>query len=131
MDKEIKKLTLTDLIKDKEKYELKDDATDELYISRLKASITIRKPERSLCLESIQMAHDENLNEKADPFMIYNTVVEPDLKDSKLHAEFGCVEPMDIVEKIFEPGEILNISQAAFKLAGYQKGVERVADLKN
>lgn len=127
----VKKLTVTDLLKEKEKFQIKNDTKEELFIQRLGASITIRKPERVLCLEAFQMVNDENLKDKADPFIVYNTVVEPNLKDSKLHSEFGCAEPMDIVEKIFEAGEITSIAQAALELAGYKKGVGKVADLKN
>lgn len=128
---QIKKLTLTDLMKDKEKYEVKADVTEELYIHRLDASIVIRKPERSLCLEAFQMASDESQDGKADPFVVYNTVIEPNLKDKELQKEFGCVEPVDIVEKIFEPGEIASIAQVGLELAGYKKSVNKVTDLKN
>jgi hypothetical protein len=127
----VKKLTVTDLLKEKEKYQVKSNVTDELFIERFDASITIRKLERSLCVESFQMAQDPNQSEKADPFIVYNAVTEPNLKDTKLHKEFGCVEPTDIVEKIFEPGEIFSIARAALEMAGYKKSVERVADLKN
>jgi hypothetical protein len=127
----VKKLTVTDLLKEKEKYQVKDDTTDELLIERFNASITIRKPERSLCMEAFQMVHDPNQSEKSDPFIVYNAVIEPNLKDTKLHKEYECVEPIDIVEKIFNAGEIFSIAQAALELAGYKKSVERVADLKN
>ena len=128
---EIKKLTLTDLMKEKEKYQVKDDVTEDLYIKRLDASITIRKPERSLCFESFQISNDDNQIGKADPYLVYNIVVEPNLKDSQLQKEFGCVEPIDIVEKIFETGEISNIAQVGLDLAGYNKSIDRVKDLKN
>jgi hypothetical protein len=127
----VKKLTLTDLMKEKEKYQVKDNVTEEFYIERLDASITIRKPERSLCIESFQMAHDPNQVEKADAYIVYNVVAEPDLKDLQLQKEFSCVEPMDIVEKLFEPGEIALIAQAGMELAGYTKGLTKVKDLKN
>lgn len=123
-----KKLTLTDLLKDKEKYHVKDDVTEDLFIPRIDAIITIRKPERSLCIESFQMGRDD---EDGDVFLVYNTVVEPNLKDSDLQKEFGCVEPSDIVEKVFEAGEIVKIAQAALDLAGYTDSVSKVADLKN
>lgn len=128
---ELKKLTLTDLIKEKEKYKVKADVTEDLYLSRLDASITIRKPERSLCMESFEMVNDQNQAEKADAFMVYHIVVEPNLKDAKLQQEFGCVEPIDIVEKIFEIGEITQIAKAGLELAGYSAGVDKVKDLKN
>lgn len=125
------KLTVSQLIKDKEKYQVKDDTKAEISIERLDASITIQKPSRSLCMEAMQMTTDENQAEKADIFMVYNTVIEPNLKDSKLQKEFGCVEPDDIVAKIFEIGEISQIATAAMDLAGYNSGVKRINDIKN
>lgn len=127
----VKKLTLTDLMKNKEQYQVKNDVTEELYIPRLDASITIRKPERSLCIEGFQMANDKEQGGKADPFIVYNVVVEPNLKDSKLQKEFGCIEPTDIVEKIFECGEIAQIAKAGLDLAGYGNGIDKVKNLKN
>jgi hypothetical protein len=123
-NKVIKKLTLTDLLKEKEKYQVQENTTEDLFIHRLDASITIRKPDRSLCMDAFQMANDPNQGDKADPYMVYNIVVEPNLKDPQLQKEFGCIEPTDIVEKIFEPGEIS-------KMAGYKKGIDKVKDLKN
>lgn len=129
--KDIKKLTLTDIIKNKEKYQVKDDVTEDLIIDRLGVSITIRKPERSLCLETIQMAHDPNQADKSNNFVVYNSIVEPNLKDKELQKEFGCVEPTDIVEKIFDPGEVDEIAKACFALSGYGNSVSKVKDLKN
>lgn len=129
--KEIKKLTVTDLMKNKERYQVKENVTEEVFIDRLDASATIRKPERSLCIEAMQMAHDPNLVSKSDAFIVYNVIVEPNLKDKELQKEFGCVEPTDIVEKIFEPGEITRIAQFALELAGYTKALKKVKDLKN
>lgn len=127
----MKKLTLTDLMKNKEQFQVKDDVIEELYIERLDASITIRKPERSLCLEGFQMANDKHQSDKADTYIVYNIVTEPNLKDTQLQKEFGCVEPTDIVEKLFEAGEITQIAQAGLELAGYKKGIDKVKNLKN
>lgn len=124
-----KKLTLNDLLKEKEKYQVKDNVTEDLYIPRLGAAITIRKPERSLCIESIQMGQSEDGD--GDVFLAYNTIVEPNLKDSELQKTFGCVEPTDIVLKIFESGEVVKIAQTALELAGYDNTVKKVKDLKN
>jgi hypothetical protein len=126
-----KKLTLTDLMKDKEKYQVKDDVTEEVYIPRLDANVTIRKPERSLCIETIQMTHDDNLVDQADPYLVYNIMIEPNLKDKELQKAYGCVEPTDIVGKIFETGEVPSIAQVGLELAGYDKKIKRVKDIKN
>lgn len=126
-----RKLTLTDLIKEKEKYQVKSGITANLFIDRIGASITISKADRSLCLECVEMANDPNRESQADIHMIYNTVIEPNLKDADLHQAYGCVEPTDIIEKIFEPGEIALIAAEGMALAGYGEGVKRVDDIKN
>ncbi|MCG3089130.1 phage tail assembly chaperone [Sporosarcina cyprini] len=123
-----KKLTLQDLFQEKEKYEVKEDVKEELFIPRIDASITIQKPERSLCIESVQMGRND---EDGDVFLVYNAVVAPDLKDKDLQKAFGCKEPTDIVSKIFEAGEIVSIAQVALDLAGYGDSVSRMKDLKN
>ena len=127
----MKKLTVTDLLKNKEQYQVNKDVKEELFIERLDSSITIKKPERSLCLEAFELANDKNRVGESDVFMVYNIVVEPNLKDAQLQKEFGCVEPTDIVSKIFEAGEIVQISKAGLDLAGYTKGVNKVKDIKN
>lgn len=125
-----KKLTVTDLLKEKEKYQVKTDVKEELFIPRIDANVTLQKPERSLCIESFEMGSGEGQTD-GDVFLVYNTIVEPDLRDSELQKAFGCVEPTDIVEKIFEAGEIVGIAKKALDLAGYGDSVSSVKDLKN
>ncbi|MBM7577667.1 phage tail assembly chaperone [Jeotgalibacillus terrae] len=126
-----KKLSITDILREKDKYQLKKDTKVELLLPRLDATITIQKPERSLCVEAIAMTRDPNQADKADPYLVYNLVVEPNLKDKELQTAFGCAEPIDIVEKIFEPGEIPFIAQTGLEMAGYGDAIQRVDDLKN
>lgn len=127
-----KKLTVSELMGNREKYEVKENVTEELYIERLESYVTIRKPERSLCVEGMGMTRDENKKLEADVYMVYNVITEPNLKDKELQKSFGCVKPTDIVEKIFDAGEIGQISQVALELAGYKKGaIKLVKDLKN
>lgn len=132
MENKKKVLTVKDLLKEKEKYEVKQDVTEEVFVERLGVHIIIRKPERSLCLEAMQMVRDESQADKADAFMAYNIVVEPNLKDAELQKAFGVKDPIEIVDKIFEAGEIAQISEIGFELAGYKKGtVSVIKDLKN
>lgn len=125
-----KKLTITDLLKEKEKYQVKTGVQEELFIPRIDANVTLQKPERSLCIESFEMGSGEGQTD-GDVFLVYNTIVEPDLRNSELQKAFGCVEPTDIVEKIFEAGEIVGIAKKALDLAGYGDSVSSVKDLKN
>lgn len=128
-----KTLTLDELIKQKEKYEVKQEIRENIILKRNgeEVAITIKKPSRALCLECINMVQDERQQEKADIHMVYNIVVEPNLKDSNLHKAYECVEPIDIVEKIFESGEIAQISGYGMQLAGYGSEVKAVKDIKN
>lgn len=132
MTKQVKKkLSVTELIKDKEKFLPKENVTQELLIERLGATVTIRKPERSLVLETLELGKDENFEGNADDFMVYNIITEPNLKDPELQKAYGCVEPTDIVSKIFEIGEVSDIAKAGMKLAGFMSNATAVEDLKN
>lgn len=126
MTKKVNKLTVTDLLKNKEKNDLVP-VTEELFIERLDGSITIQKPSRTLVLESNGIKEEG----AADIFLMYNIVTEPNLKDAELQKEFGCVEPTDIVEKVFSPGEIVSVVQHGLALGGYRDNVSKVTDLKN
>jgi hypothetical protein len=50
-------------------------------------------------------------------------VVAPDLKDSKLLKTFECLEPTDLPEKLFQPGEVAALSVKIMQLAGYRKEI--------
>lgn len=90
----------------------------------LDGTIQIESPTSALAREAQDM-------ENGDNYMVYSCVTEPPLKSKELQEAFGCVEPMEIVEKIFEPGEIPQIAIECLKLAGYVDGVKAVDDIKN
>lgn len=131
MTTETKKLTVTDLIEKKEKIQPKQNVTQEILVNRLGATVTIRRAERSLVLDTMDLATDEESEDKSDEFFVYNIMIEPNLKDPELQKAYGCAEPTDIVSKIFEYGEIASIAQEGMKLSGYKKGITVVKDLKN
>jgi len=120
---EKKKLTLTDLIEKKEQYQVKTGAKKDLYLDQLDATVTIIQPDRSTVLDSFESESDE--------YMVYNIVIDPNLKDAELQKAYGCAEPMDIVTKIFDPGTVVGIAKAGLKLAGFESNVTVVEDLKN
>ena len=117
-----KRLTLTDLMKEKEKYQVKDDVTEVVLVERLGVEVVLRKPEKSLCVDTMKMVRDDNNDTDADEYMVYNTLVEPNLKDAELQKMYECTLPTDIVHKIFDPGEIAQLSELAMEMAGYKKG---------
>lgn len=126
-----KRLTITDLLKQKDK--LKKDKKvkkkAELYVEELDANIVIEEPDRALVVDSLEMSDDSAGS--ADAYMAYMVIVEPNLKDKELQKEYGCVEPTEIIDMLFSPGTITSIAKHALELAGYNKTVKVVDDLKN
>ena len=120
------KITLQELIRRKEQMleSKKKPKTGTLYIKSLDGTIIIESPTASMAKESQDM-------ENGDAYIVYSCVKEPCLKSKELQEAFGCIDPMEIVEKIFEPGEIPMIAVECLKLAGYIDGVKAVDELKN
>ena len=125
MDKNTK-ITLQELIRRKEQMlEVKRiPKTANLYIKSLGGTITIESPTAALAKDAQEM-------DNGDAYMVYSCVTEPCLKSRELQEAFGCIDPMEIVDKIFDPGEIPQIAIECLKLAGYIDGVKVVDDIKN
>lgn len=126
-----KPITVKDLLARKEQLKTKKLATETLYIESLDGNIVIQEPTREIALEALTMTQGNN-SDKADAYVVYNCVIEPNLKDEELRKELGCVEPYDIVDKVFKGGEVAQISGHCLALAGYGEGVKKVdKQLKN
>ena len=61
---------------------------------------------------------------RADMYLVFECVVEPDLKDKSLHEAYGCADPIDIVNELFLPGEVAGIADKIMKLGGFGGSVE-------
>ncbi len=122
-----KKVTLEELLARAAKSKTAKKEARELYVKSLDGTITIEKPDRAVCLEALDMENSE----EADEYIVYNCVVSPLLKDKALQEAYGVVSPMDIVARIFEPGEISAISKECLVLAGYINSVKVVDEIKN
>lgn len=122
MDKKTK-LTLQELMKRKEQMleAKKTKKTADLYVRSVDSVITIQQPDGALCRDANDMEPGEG-----DRYMCYECVIEPPLKSKELQEAFGCKEPMDIVNAVFEEGEIPQIAIECMKLAGYMGGVDAV-----
>lgn len=129
MDKATK-ITLDELMRRKEQMleAKRKKKTCELYIESLGGTITVKEPDRVLVNDCRAMK-----NGAGDIYLLYQCVVEPNLKSSQLQSEFECTEPTEIVDKIFLAGEIGQISIEILKLAGYTgSSVQRINnDIKN
>ena len=115
------KLTLAELLRRKEQMlESKETKkTLDLYVKSIDAVITVEEPSGALCRDANDMEPGEG-----DKYMCYECIVEPNLKDAEVQKQFGCTNPMDIVDVIFAPGEIPQIAIECMKLSGYMGGVE-------
>lgn len=123
MNKETK-ITLDTLLARKE--QAKEDKNKrnrrELYIPSLGGTITIKPPTRA----TISEAKDTDDDTLADRYLVYECVVEPDLKDKRLQDAYGCAEPDEIVDRVFELGEIGKIAMECMDMAGFNNSVEAV-----
>lgn len=129
-----KKLKITDLLAQKEaiKNARKAKERRDIYIDELDSIITIEQPDQSAVLDALELGQDEDFEGNADSLLVYEMVVEPNLKDDELQKEFGCVEPTDIVEMLFKPGTITFIAKEGIDMAGYNNKSKVVgSELKN
>lgn len=112
-----KKLTIQELIAKKEKLAGRKEKTETLYVASMDSEIIIKAPTSSLIIEAQGMGQEDAT--KADVYLIYQCTVEPNFKDNKLQEAFGCVEPMEIVNEIFLPGEVASIADKIMTLGGF------------
>lgn len=125
-------LNIGDLIKEKAKYKLGgENKTATLMMERLNANVIIEIPDVTLCMDAMNQNSDET-GKKADDYLVYTIMQEPNLKDKELQKAYECDEPTDILEQIFTRGEIADIAAFALDAAGFKRGtVKVVEELKN
>jgi hypothetical protein len=107
-------ISIAELIEKKEAIEAAKKAQYDVETSA--GVMTCKLPSRTLVMESLNL-------DDADSYIVVNCVVEPDLKDAKLLKAFGCMEPTDLPDKLFEPGEVAAISVKLMSLAGFRKNI--------
>lgn len=111
-------VTVADLIAKRE--EIKNKRKNLYDIETSIGTITVKQP-------TVQMV-DDMLKAKdgrqGDIDFVFDAVVEPNLKDTKLQEAFGCTAPSDIVPILFKPGEISQIVRAIMSCAGFGTGLE-------
>lgn len=61
-------------------------------------------------------------------YLIYACSIEPNFKSQELQSGFEVKDPVDIIEKIFLPGEIAELATILVKSAGYADDVAKVVD---
>lgn len=100
-----------------------------------RAEFNIESLDGNVLVEELpfEVINDALESDQTDEMIIYESVVEPDLKNKELQDALGCSSPDDIVRILFKPGEVAALSQEIVKLSGYGgNSVRKVRDdLKN
>lgn len=118
-----KKLTVAELIKKKNVLGIK---TKELYSETLDGTFTVKSPDIDFIMDITEM--DDPI--KANKQLVYDCVVEPNLRDEALQSAFGCTEPHDIVYKLFSAGEVNSIVEELMEMSGMNDRVQVVDKIK-
>lgn len=121
------KLTLETLIAKKEQLDTTKIKIAKVYIKRLDAYITVSKPNIELINDSLGL----KTSFESDKHLVSKSIVEPKLNDDELMKAYGCRTAKEVLEKIFEVGEIQSMAQELMAIAGYKDSVTLVDNLKN
>lgn len=68
-------------------------------------------------------------NYKSSKHLLLSGMVDPKLSDHALQEAYGAVTPLDLMEKLFTAGEIMNLAAEVTDLSGL--GENAVAEVKN
>ena len=110
-------VTIADLIAKRDEFKNKRKERYDLETSI--GTITVKQPTIKIIEENLKIE-----GRQGDVELIYECVVEPNLKDKDLQQAYGCIAPSDIVPMIFKTGEIGAIASAIMRCAGYGQSVE-------
>lgn len=127
-DKIVKKLTLEDIIAKKDQIRDNRAKNVEIYVKSLDGSIVAQLPDRALVADCMEFDDDMESN----VHLVYNCIVEPNLKDKEAQTAFGVHTPKELLQAIISDGEIGYIAEKLMEVAGYDKGnVRLVNEIKN
>lgn len=107
-------VTVQELIAKREA--IKDNKKKKYTLTTSIGDVVAVLPDAALVAEAIDM----QTNFEANKYVVYNSLVQPNLKDSELQQAYGVTDPMDIVTAIFLPGEIAKMGNMLFDLAGFK-----------
>lgn len=110
-------VTLQELIAQRE--QIKNKRSQRYTMNTSVGEVVVQVPDAALIAESLTLPTGFEINKN----IVYNSVLEPNLRDGELQKAYKVFEPIDIVTEIFLPGEISKIADELFKLAGYETKV--------
>lgn len=125
------KLTAKDLLAKKDI--IRERMNAKITLDTELGEITFRMPTREDIMDS-QAYTNPSGADKSSEFLIYSTILEPDLRDAELQAEFldKGEDPMNIVNKVFLAGEVVTVAMTLLNESGYSdESVKVVREVKN
>lgn len=120
-------ITLSKLINEKAEIENKRNEVKKAtcYVPSLDGEITIRDCTIPIITDAAE------LGDEGDRHIVYECVLEPNLKDNELQKAYKCVAPEEIVDKVFTPIEVHGIARECAELGGIYNNVKIVDTIKN
>ena len=117
-------VSIKELIEKKE--ELANRKKRKYDIETSAGMMTVKLPTRSYVAEVMKL-------EGSDELLLLDCIVDPDLKEAGLQEAYGCLEPTDIIGKLFDAGEIPGLGRKVMELAGYGRDIRAALheDAKN
>ena len=116
--------TAKDLIKKKEIFEKRKEETLELEVKDV-GIFKFRVP----TFEDLEDSKAYRRGEFVDEFLITTCSIEPNLKDPELLKAFEVSEAVDLLPKIFKPGETYGIAVKLLDASGYGDETVRAVDV--
>lgn len=112
------KLVLADLIAKKLEKESKRAKTEDVFIKSLGGDITVQVPEDRVVMKAIDVMKDGDIESvmEAYGYLIYHSVEL--FKNTELHNEYEVQVPTDIVYKLLELNERLELGDKIMKMSG-------------
>lgn len=110
-------VTIEELIAQKEA--LKGKRGQKYAFETSVGEIICKLPDAALVAEALEMTPSFEANKH----IVFNCVVDPNLRDGDLLKIYECFEPADIIAKIFLPGEITKIANKLLDLAGFKNRI--------
>lgn len=124
-----KQLKLQDLINKAGEHRQSKNKTLEIYVKSFDGIFKMKKPSNALLLESLDIASEDA--HEGDIHLIYNSVIEPNLKSEELQESYGVARPVEIVDELFDLGEIKAVATILAESAGYGKDVACLVESKD
>lgn len=125
----MKKVTLEDIIARKDQIINNRKGVVKLYVKSLDGYITLAKPTKALFADS----YEKEDGIESNIHLVYNSVIEPDLKNKEAQKAFGVHTPKELLQSLLSVGEIATIADQLAEASGFGGNAVRkiTDDIKN